>query len=311
MKYCPDCGNRNQASNLFCPICGHSFVPEEKETKKNGARNGARNGVVPPPTKGKGRKGRRGLTVAVIVVIVLGLAAGLTSFFASREIDLSQMITVESGSIWKCTTCGRVYKKRVVKTNVSKKERDDYSVVTIDGQCDYCKYGNVAGQYQDFFEYLSEHDFFRGYSADIRAPAAQFLQSHPTLFPAADETSAISSGAADVDALGLVADFDAMAGKPLKVTGKVVGTQAIQAKDGTKMTYLTMTYPVDAPAGATLANFMVFYPGTSQLAKGQAAGFYLLPMDLIRYHTGEKEEKVVLAVSMYQAPVPAPSSAPQ
>jgi hypothetical protein len=305
MKYCPDCGNRNQASNLFCPICGHCYVPEEKETKKNGVKNG----VVAKPAKG--RKGRRGLTVAIIVAIVLGLAAGLTSFLVSREIDLSRMITVETGSTWKCTTCGRVYKKRVTKTKVSKKERDNYSVVTIDGQCFYCKYGNMAGQYQDFFEYLSERDFFRGYSVDVRAPAAQFLQAHPTLFPAADESAAISSGAADVDAPGLVADFDELAGRPQKVNGKVIGAQAIQAKDGTKMTLVTMVSPVDAPAGTSQANFMVFYPGTSQLAKDQATVFYLLPMDLIRYHTGDKEEKVVLAVSMYQAPVPASSSAPQ
>jgi len=301
MKICPGCEARNQASNLFCPMCGHSFIPDAEETKKNGRSSKPR----------AGGRGRRGLTVAVILVVVLGLTAGLTSFVVSREIDRSKMVEVESGSIWKCTTCGRYYQRRVVKTAVSKKERDNYSVVTIDGQCFYCKYGNVAGQYQDFFEYLSERDFFRGYTVDLRAPAARFLQDHQTLFPAADEKAAISSGASDVDALGLVADFDEMAGRPFKVTGKVTGTQQVQAKDGKKMTFVTMVSPVEVPAGAKQADFMVYYPGASQLAKGDVALFYLLPVDLMLFHTGETQTKVVLAVSMFQLPVPPASSAPK
>ena len=78
MKQCPDCAGKNQETNLFCPMCGHSFIDDPVGGGRAG-REGDAEGKSKPVVKGV--ENRRLITIiAIVVVVFLTLVAGLFRF---------------------------------------------------------------------------------------------------------------------------------------------------------------------------------------------------------------------------------------
>jgi hypothetical protein len=296
MKQCPDCATKNQRTNIFCPTCGHSFLDEEPPERK---RKGGARDIIP------GEDNRRlFIIIAVVVVVVLGLAAGLTSYLVSREIDRSSLVMVKSGVRFKCVKCGKLYKDRVANLAVKKSKKEDYGVENVEGLCDACKYGALAGSFQDALEYMSKKGYFHGFAIDIAEPAAQFLSANPALFPAADPASAAAISAT-VDPTVIGRSFNQYAGKPVAMEGKVLATQTVQVPGGAKLAYLQFQ-PV-GEKGPLNVEYLIIYNGSQQVTAGQTLTAYMVPTDVVTYRSKQGDKKAVLNVAMALVPEKAPA----
>jgi len=283
MKECPDCGASNQPTNLFCPLCGHSFIDEQ-------------NGQAFPRQKRSEKWSQRRVVAAVLlVVLIVGASAGFVSYFVSRAIENGKLVTVEAGTIWKCSRCGKIYKDRVFKLNVKKSESGNYEVETVDGLCYNCKYGADAGKVQILFEWLSHEDYFHGFMIDVEDASAAYIASHPGFFPAADPRPV--AGLADEVAPQLVErDFSSYTGKPVSVTGKVTSLEVIKGVDGSKTTFMEMLpryggkeYDVE---------YFVIYRGGLPVKSGDVVCFALLPVDLARYMSAGVRRNAVVTIAL-------------
>lgn len=283
MKKCPKCGTRNQITNMFCPTCGYSFIDEPEKQKPE-----------PPPDAGKNR--RKYTIVAVVVIVALGLTAGLVSFLVSREIEQGRLVTVETGVIWKCSECGKIYRKRVVTVEVPKSERDDYTVETVEGKCYLCEHGPEVALIDEVLRSLSGRVGSEGGEVEMDPAAALFIAENPGLFPARD-SSQVEGIAMKEDPRRVLRDFEEFAGKPIHVRGNIVASEILTADDGTKMTYLQLV-PVEDGRELEVEYFIV-YPGISDLLKGDVADCYLLPVDQVRYGSGGENVDAVLTVGIF------------
>lgn len=202
-------------------MCGHSFIDEPLS------------GLYSTGKK-TGEGGRRKIVILVVAVLVIGMGAGLVSFFVSRAIEQSSLVTVMTGIRWKCAQCGKVYKNRVVSVNVKKSESGNYQVETVAGKCDSCRYSPAAGGVQDLFEWLSGKGSFAGFMVDVEDAAAAYVAAHPDMYPARDP-SAVASLAVDVDPVLVHKQFAEYAGKPVHVTGRVATVESVKATDGSRV----------------------------------------------------------------------------
>ncbi|MBU4174563.1 MAG: hypothetical protein KKB90_09555 [Actinobacteria bacterium] len=286
-KKCPECGTQNQITNIFCPTCGYCFVPEPEKPAE----------PAPRETDSRGEHRLfKGVTVAVI--IVLALITGLASFLISREIERSRMVMVETGTIWKCSECGNIYKKRVVTVEVPKADSDNYTVEIVEGKCFSCRYGPEVGRYQTLLESLSRPDTPLSSTVEMQPTAAEFLGEHLELFPAED-VALVRDIASEADPRLVERDFEQFAGKPIHVTGKVVASEVIKAGDGTEITYLRL---IPVMGGQELeVVFLIVYPGVSGLLKGDVADCYLLPVDQVKYQSGDRNVSAVLCIAMFMS----------
>jgi len=286
IKKCPECGTQNQITNIFCPTCGYCFVTEPEKPAE------------PVPTEDKKGEHRLFKGVTVVVIVILGLITGLASFLVSREIDRSRMVLVETGTIWKCSECGTIYKKHVVTVEVPKVDSDKFTVETVEGNCFSCRYGPEVGRYQTLLESLSQPDTPLSSTVEIEPAAAEFLAEHLELFPAED-VALVRDIASEEDPRLVERDFKQFAGKPIHVTGKVVASNVIEAGDGTEITYLQL---IPIMGGQELeVVFLVVYPGVSSLLKGDVADCYLLPVDKVTVMYGQENVSAILCIAMFMS----------
>jgi hypothetical protein len=296
MKQCPECTAKNQITNLFCPMCGHSFIDDPADGEGRPLLNRAEGKRVV-----KSVENRRLFTIiAIVLVVFLGLGAGLTSYLVSREIDRSSLVTIQSGLLWKCSKCGRIYKNTVRPFNVRKSERYDYGIETVTGLCATCKYGPLVGNYQDILEYLSKKNYFGGFAIDLAEPAVVFMNEHQGLFPTSDAARA-AEVSVSVDPRLVERDFNSYAGKPIAVKGNVTSLDIVKMPDGSKVTYMQLQ-PV-GESGPMDVSFLVIYKGSAPVFKGDTVQSYLLPSDLVTFRSKKDVKKVVLSVAMYMATV--------
>ena len=287
MKKCPECGTLNQSTNLFCPTCGFCFVAEPEKPAE-------------PVPRIEDRKGEHRLfkRVTVVVIIILGLITGLASFLVSREIERSQMVQVETGTIWKCSECGRTYREHVVTVDVPKGDRDDFTVETVEGKCFSCRYGPEVGRFEMLLKSLSRPDTPLSSTVEMRHAAAEFISEHLELFPTED-IALVRDIASEEDPRLVERDFEQFAGKPIHVTGRVVASEVIEAGDGTEITYLQL---ISIMGGQELdVALLVVYPGVSGLLKGDVADCYLLPVDQVQYKSGDDKVNAVLCIAMFMS----------
>lgn len=298
MKQCPDCAGKNQETNLFCPMCGHSFIDDPVGGGRAG-REGDAEGKSKPVVKGV--ENRRLITIiAIVVVVFLGLGAGLTSYLVSREIDRSSLVTIQSGLLWKCSKCGRIYKNTVRPFNVEKSERYDYGIETVTGLCSTCKYGPLVGSYQDILEYLSKKNYFGGFALDLAEPAAIFMNAKQGLFSTADPNQA-AAVSATVDPRLVERDFDSYSGKPVAVKGKITSEQIVRMPDGSKVTYMELQPLGDS--GPLDVSFLVVYKGLAPVFMDDTVQCYLMPTALVTYNSKKASKRVVLCVALYMTTV--------
>ncbi len=263
-------------------MCGYSFIDE-------------------PPSglystgKKTGEGGRHKIVIMVVAVLVIGLGAGLVSFFVSRAIEQSSLVTVKTGIRWKCAQCGKVYKNRVVSVSVKKSESGNYQVETAVGKCDSCRYGPAAGGVQDLYEWLSGRGSFAGFMVDVADAAAAYVAAHPDLYPARDPGAA-ASVAVDVDPALVHKHFAEYAGKPVRVTGRVATAESVKARDGSRVTVLQLSprwggkeYDID---------FFVVNRGDIRVVRGDVVDCRLLPVDLARYVSSKGPLKAVVCLAM-------------
>jgi len=299
MKQCPDCETKNHRTNLFCPTCGHSFIDETGPQRKRPAASHSR------PIPGVDRP--YFFMLIALVVIVLGLAAGLAAFLISRSFGLGDLISVQSGTRWKCTSCARVYKERVVSLKVKKSEQYDYGVETLKGLCYTCKYGQLVGGYQDLVEELYRKGYYQGYAMEIPDAAASYIASNPSLFPAQGPVANVQ----EVDPQQVEQNFDGYLGKLITVKGKVLESDPITTSEGAKATYIRLQ--IAAPHGGEQSEFFIIYQGREQgqvrFARDATITAYILPVDLVPYRTAGREAKAVLGIGMYmeRPKVPTPA----
>ncbi|MBU4174586.1 MAG: hypothetical protein KKE79_06055 [Actinobacteria bacterium] len=285
-KKCPDCGTRNQITNIFCPTCGYCFVAEPEKPRE------------PSPLQSKKGEHRLFKAVTVSVIIVLGLITGLASYLISREIERSRMVLVETGIIWKCSECGKTYKERVATMEVPKTESGDYAVETVEGECYACKYGPEVGRYEELLESLSWPDTPLSSRVEMEPAAAEFIGEHPELFPARD-AGLIRDIALEEDPRRLERDFKEFAGKPVHITGNVVASETLRAGDGTEMTYLRLLPVKDQREPGV--EFLIVYTGVSGLLEGDVADCYLLPVDRVNYQPADGNVSAVLCIAMFMS----------
>jgi rubredoxin len=285
MKQCPDCETNNHRTNLFCPTCGHSFIDEKGPDPKHSHINNGREipGVDRPHL----------FVPIVFMVVILGLAAGLCAFLISRSIGLGDLVSVQSGTRWKCTNCGRIYKERVVTVKVNKSEQYDYDVETLPGLCFTCKYGNLVGGYQDLVEELCKKKYYQGYLMDIPDGAASFIAANPSLFPSAGPPAGVQV----VDPQQVERKFDQYLGKLIVVKGKVLASKPVVTANGTRATYVGLQNA--APKGREQSEFFIVYKGPGRFARDSTAKAYILPVDLVPYNPGARQAKAVLGIGMY------------
>jgi len=299
MKQCPDCETKNHRTNLFCPTCGHSFIDETGPERKRPPAGRAR--AIP------GVDRPYFYALVALIVIVLGLAAGLAAILISRSFRLGDLVSVESGTRWKCTRCERIYKERVVKLKVKKSEQYDYGVETLPGLCYTCKYGELVGGYQDLVEELYTQGYYQGYAMEIPDAAASFIASNPSLFPAPGPVADVQA----VDPQQVAQNFDGYLGKLITVKGKVVQSDPITTPEGAKATYIRLQ--IAAPSGREQSEFFIIYKGQEQgqvrFARDSVLTAYILPVDLVPYRTEGREAKAVLCIGMYMERPKVPTSA--
>jgi hypothetical protein len=284
MKECPDCGTSNQGTNLFCPVCGHSFLDEHR---------------APEKSRPSERDPHRTTLLVAVLIVFLGITAGVTSYLVSRQIELSRMVTVEAGTEWKCVRCGKIYRTRVAEFEVKRAEKEQYGVETIDGTCYTCKYGEQVGRLEYLVETLSSKGFFHGFSAEIAPQAAAFMEAHPELLPATGE-SQVEGIAAEEDPRKLERDFTEFAGKPVRLDCSVAVSETVKSTDGAEATFLQLVPELNGQEADV--ELLAIYPGRSPMLRGDRAVCYLLPTDLVRYTHGNDTRKAVLCVVLYMAP---------
>ncbi len=293
MKQCPDCAARNQETNLFCPICGYSFIDDPagddraRDHEKNRARfvAGIENSKLP-------------IIVTVVIVVALGLGAGITSYVACRQIERNAMLPVKSGTLWNCSKCGRIYKNRVRVLDVKKSERDNYFVETAMGLCDTCKYGELVGRYQNLLEYFFHKGYFGGFTIDIAEPAAAFMNSHQELFPTT-EKDRIAEYASPTDPALIERDYAEYVGKPVFLTGKALAVEIVNTPSGGNATFVRLQPTWENKA--LDMTFFVVYQGRSPVAKGDTIRCCLLPVDLIAYRSKSENVRIVLSIAIHMA----------
>lgn len=301
MKSCPDCDTRNTDTNLFCPECGHSFYDDEErpELKPKRVRE-----FGPGSDAGK-RERRIGAgpdisrlfkLIAVAVVIFLGLAAGITSFVVSREIERSSLVEVEAGTLWKCSECGKTYRDRVARLDVKKSQRYEYGIETVTGLCYDCKYGDLVGGYQDLVEGLSKKGHFAGYRMDIPEAAAIYINENPSQFPATGTDQDLRGISIEVDPRLVERDFEDYAGRPVEVGGRVTECDLVLWRDGSKATFIQLK-PRNAN-GETDGLFLLVYKGAAPVLKGDDATCCVMPIDQVMRRSSGGEFKAVLCVAM-------------
>lgn len=283
MKQCPDCGTRNQRTNIFCPICGFSWLegPGRPSLK---------------PEKAAPRH-RRSLVVAIIVVVLLLMVAALVSVLATRRIESGKDVMVETGTIWKCGTCGMVYKRRVTRRLVKKAEVDKYSAVrTVEGTCYFCEYGTLVGKHQEALDLLSDQGLFHAYKMEIMPPAAQFMKDHPDLFPASGE-EALSSIQVEESPKLNDRDLGELTGRPVHIRGRVVSSKEVETGTGSGLTFFDLQAYVSGSWQDV--HYLVFSLSMPPLPPGEFVDCYLLPVDFLEYSEGGQSTKAVLAVAMF------------
>lgn len=283
MKKCPECDTQNPDTNLFCPVCGYSFLDEKgSEIGKTGRK--------------KGDNRRLAVGLAVTVVLLVGLTAGLISFIAVREIERSRLVPVETGVIWKCSECGEVYRERITTVYVRKEDADEYEVETVEGTCYLCRYGPEVERLQTLLETISLRTGADLNTVEIEPAAAEFINENPGLFPA-DGPSGLEGTVAEVDPRQVIADFGDFAGGPVHIRGEVVAVESLEAGDGTEMTYLQLEPEYEGQQEQL--DYFVLYPASCSLLAGDTAEAYLLPADLVMYRSGEQDLQSVMTIGMY------------
>ncbi|MBN1290184.1 MAG: zinc-ribbon domain-containing protein [Actinobacteria bacterium] len=286
VKHCPDCGMTNQETNIFCPQCGHCFLDEPEEVADRKTSYG----------KAQLETNKRLVTVLTIAIIILAMTAGVASFLISREIQRSMLVTVETGTRWKCSQCGSIFKDRVAKIDVEKSESDKYGVETIEGTCYRCLYGEQVGRFVELLSLVTLDERFGNAAVEMDQKAAEFISANPGLFQETGLDQA-PGNAVDVDPRLVVRDYSGYVGTVVHVQGKVTASEIIKGGDGTEITYIELTPQIDGQD--TELEFLIVYFGVSDILQGDIADCYLLPVDLISYDDGSREERAVLSVGIY------------
>ncbi|MFH1151014.1 MAG: hypothetical protein V1748_11130 [Actinomycetota bacterium] len=285
MKECPDCSTSNQDTNLFCPLCGHSFLDELRGPEKSSS-----------PERESARDPHRTTMLVAVVVILLGIAAGVTSYIVSRQIELSRMVTVEAGTEWKCVRCSKVYRTRIARFEVKRAEKEQYAVETIDGTCYTCKYGDQVGKLEYLVETLASKGFFHGFNSELDPQAAAFMEAHPELLPASDQ-SQVAGMAVEEDPRKIERDFTEFAGRPIHLRCRVAVSETVKSTDGAEATFMQLIPLVNGEEADV--ELLAIYPGRSPMLRGDEAECWLLPADLIRYTQGNETRKAVLCIVLY------------
>ena len=219
---------------------------------------------------------RRHWKAALIIgVAVLVVAGGLIGFFAWKTANDNKIVSVESGTIWVCTQCGKEYKNDVETVQVKNKDKSQYKVVTKkEGVCDTCAFGPTGYKFKTLFDTLNSSEYFKT-AVEIPQPAKDFIKAHPECFPAA------SQGVADsftnpVDPRLVNRDYTQYTGGLVKVYGSVIKTESIPFGDG-KLTFLQIS-----PENSS-DSWFVFYPGDTDVLDQDYGNFWVLPMDTTQY----------------------------
>lgn len=286
VKKCPDCNMTNRETNIFCPQCGYCFLdePEKSPEKKRSISSRAV------------ENNKRLVIVLAVAIIILAAMAGVASFLISREIQRSMLVTVETGTRWKCSQCGDIYKERLAVINVEKSESDQYKVETIDGTCFRCLYGDQVGDFVEKIGELALHERFGSDVIEMNKKAAEFISANPGLFPSAglEEVEGI---AIEVDPRLVERDYADYSGTLLYVEGKVAESELFKSSDGTEITYVELVPMMD---GEELdVDFTIIYFGVSDVLRGDIADCYVLPIDLVKYQDGDVEKSAVIAIGIY------------
>ncbi|MBN2168257.1 MAG: zinc ribbon domain-containing protein [Actinobacteria bacterium] len=286
VKHCPDCGTINQETNIFCPQCGHCFLDEPEPVPERKASHGK----IPLETN------KRLVTVLAIAIIVLAMTVGVTSFLISSEIQRSMLVTVETGTRWKCTKCGKIYRDRVEKIDVEKSESDKYGVETVPGICYECLYGEQVGRFVELLGSVTLDKRFGNAVIEMDQKAAEFIGAHPELFQGAG-LDQVRDIAVDVDPRLVERNYLDYQGTLVHVEGKVTASRIVKAGDGTEITYIELTPRIE---GQDLElEFIIVYFGASDVLQGDIADCYLLPVDLISYSEGQNEKRAVVSIGLY------------
>jgi hypothetical protein len=274
---------------MFCPSCGLCFLDVEKSEKA-----GRKHYVVI-------EKEKRMLAAALIAVILtLAIVAGVTSYLLMREIQRSALIIVKSGAVWRCTVCGKIYKDRVITLEIEKGKQDQYSVETVDGICNRCKYGAQVGLFDDYLKVLSKSRVFHNIPVEIDNPAVTFIAGNGTLFPAASP-DIITPVAVNVSPGKVVHDFKNFEGKPLQIYCTVLSSEVFKAGDGSKISVIR-TRSVNGEK-RTSPDYVILYPGEMKLEKGAMVNCYLLPIKVLHFKTARGAASEIVAMGMFLDPV--------
>jgi hypothetical protein len=285
-KECPECGVINPETNIFCPQCGFCFIDEKKE--------------APTPEKKRlsmeVEKNKRLIWILAVLIVALAIIAGVASFFISMEIQRSTLVTVQTGTRWKCLECGKFYKNRVLTIDVEKAEREKYGIETVEGTCYTCRYGEMVGEFADWIELLDYNGYFSVNPAEMSQESAEFISVHPELFPAA-ELEQVKEIATDVDPRKVEHDYADFTGKLIHIKGRVTKSEDVVSEAGDEITLVGLKPEVD---GRELdINFVVLYSGTSDVLRGDIADCYLLPIDLVKYKEEGKESNAVITIAAF------------
>lgn len=288
-KECPRCGVINPETNLFCPQCGFCFIDEEKKEGK-------------PPSSDKRlltvevEKNKKLVMVLVVLIVFLAVFAGIASFLISMEIRESALVTVETGTKWKCGECGKIYKNRILTVDVKKSDSEKYGVETVEGTCYTCKYGEKVGENADWLELLYYNGYCYGSPAKISEEAARFIAANPDLFPAS-ELEQVTAVASDVDPRLAEKDFDEYNGKLIHIEGRATTSETVKSEDGSKITYMVLKPKIE---GRELnMNVVVLYEGPTEVLRDDSVDCYLLPVDLVRYKEDQTNKHAVVTIGAY------------
>jgi hypothetical protein len=114
----------------------------------------------------------------------------------------------------------------------------------------------------------------------------------------------VAAVATRVDPRLILKDFQQYAGKPVAVTATIVGLEVVTVPGGGTATYLQLE-PVGNKDPANL-ELLALYKGTAPVLKGDTADCYLLPSDLVAYHSKKGDGKAILCIAMFLNPVRTP-----
>lgn len=288
-KECPKCGVINPETNIFCPQCGFCFIDDEKKEEKHPSAEKRLLGM-------EVEKNKKLIRVLVVLIIIIAVFAGVASFLISMEVQESTLVTVETGTSWKCSECGEIFKNRILTVDVKKSESEKYGVETVSGICYKCRYGEKAGEIADWLELLYYNGYFYDSPAEISDKAAQFISANPELFPASGQDQ-VEAVAVDVDPRLVRKDYDEYNGKLIHVEGRVTTSETVKSEDGSKITYMVLK--PEAESQELNINFVVIYQGAADVLQDDSVDCYLLPIDSIKYKDGEIYKHAIITIAAY------------